>query len=444
MIAEEQQKMANNIQFLLQQTASFEREMENIALEGKHKAMDEHASYLEAIIAQEKMIGGRSDTPIGEDDAGNKEKLLGKNRFARAREVATMIFNMEKQKIEELRLLKIQQSMEDEKRVIDDMKKNGATNEEIVAMEQQFADERTRINNDAKAQQMQNEVEYAEEMEDLFAQQIQHYADIYNQIFDMFSQLQNNKLDLQMKRDEQYHENKTKQFAAELERELELLEGNQEAQENMRKVYAMRQETLDEQLEKKQQDIARKRFKTEKANNIVQAIINGALAMTKVSAQTGVATFVFSPLIAALTAAQVATIASQQFVGEKGGLIPQFGGGGMVYGPSHAQGGVKFNAGGRVVELEGGEAVINKRSTDMFRPQLSAMNAAGGGVKFADGGITPGTSNMLNKVGGGMSNEIMAQQIITGINSKQVIVTESDISSTQSSVAVNESNSSLF
>lgn len=444
MIAEEQQKMANNIQYLLQQTASFERQMENIALEGKHKAIDEHASYLEAIIAQEKMIGGRSDTPIGEDDAGNKEKLLGKNRFARAREVATMIFNMEKQKIEDLRLLKIKQSEEDEKRVIDEMKENGATHEEIIAMEQQFANEQTRINNDAKAQQMQNEVEYAEDMEDLFAQQIQHYADIYNQIFDMFSQLQNNKLDLQMKRDEQYHENKTKQFAAELERELELLDGNQEAQENMRKVYAMRQETLDEQLEKKQQDIARKRFKTEKANNIVQAIINGALAMTKVSAQTGVATFVFSPLIAALTAAQVATIASQQFVGEKGGLIPQFGGGGMVYGPSHAQGGVKFNAGGRVVELEGGEAVINKRSTDMFRPQLSAMNAAGGGVRFADGGIAPGTSNMLNKVGGGMSNEIMAQQIITGINSKRVIVTESDISSTQTSVAVNESNSSLF
>ena len=48
--------------------------------------------------------------------------------------------------------------------------------------------------------------------------------------------------------------------------------------------------------------------------------------------------------------------------------------GGMVYGNSHAQGGEKFAVGGRVVELEGGEAVINKRSTSMFRSQLSAMN----------------------------------------------------------------------
>ena len=35
----------------------------------------------------------------------------------------------------------------------------------------------------------------------------------------------------------------------------------------------------------------------------------------------------------------------------------------MVKGPSHKNGGVKFNVGGEVVELEGGEAVINKKST---------------------------------------------------------------------------------
>ena len=42
------------------------------------------------------------------------------------------------------------------------------------------------------------------------------------------------------------------------------------------------------------------------------------------------------------------------------------------YGKSHANGGEKSTV-GRVVELEGGEVVINKRSTSMFRSQLSAM-----------------------------------------------------------------------
>jgi len=61
--------------------------------------------------------------------------------------------------------------------------------------------------------------------------------------------------------------------------------------------------------------------------------------------------------------------------------------GGMVKGPSHKKGGVKFNVGGEVVELEGGEAVINKKSTKMFRDVLSQINQAGGGVKFEKGGM---------------------------------------------------------
>ena len=80
---------------------------------------------------------------------------------------------------------------------------------------------------------------------------------------------------------------------------------------------------------------------------------------------------------------------------EKGGVISdgkKFADGGMVHGASHANGGVKFAVGGRVVELEGGEAVINKRSTAMFGSQLSAMNEAGGGTKFADGGLLNNSS----------------------------------------------------
>lgn len=57
--------------------------------------------------------------------------------------------------------------------------------------------------------------------------------------------------------------------------------------------------------------------------------------------------------------------------------------GGLVEGASHSQGGVKFALGGRVTELEGGEAVLNKRSTAMFGNTLSAMNVAGGGKSFS-------------------------------------------------------------
>ena len=140
------------------------------------------------------------------------------------------------------------------------------------------------------------------------------------------------------------------------------------------------------------------------------------------------------PMILATTVAQLAVIESQQFA--KGGVIEEFGGGGMVQGKSHAQGGEKFAVGGRVVELEGGEAVINKRSTAMFGSQLSAMNAAGGGVKFADGGLlnqSSFSSARFNSAGFGSSQG----------GGGRVVVVESDITTSQRKVRAIENNASF-
>jgi hypothetical protein len=49
--------------------------------------------------------------------------------------------------------------------------------------------------------------------------------------------------------------------------------------------------------------------------------------------------------------------------------------GGMIYGPSHSQGGVDINA-------QGGEAVMTRGAVTMFGPLLSMMNQAGGGTSF--------------------------------------------------------------
>ena len=119
-----------------------------------------------------------------------------------------------------------------------------------------------------------------------------------------------------------------------------------------------------------------------------------------------------------------------------GGVIDTFADGGMVHGKSHAQGGEKFAVGGRVVELEGGEAVINKRSTAMFRNQLSAMNSAGGGVKFADGGLLNMPSFSQQQFNALGQNQMMGAM---GGASK-VVVVEADITSTQNSVSVIESD----
>lgn len=117
----------------------------------------------------------------------------------------------------------------------------------------------------------------------------------------------------------------------------------------------------------------------------------------------------------------------------------KFAQGGMVHGKSHAHGGEKFAVGGRVVELEGGEAVINKRSTAMFKNQLSAMNVAGGGVKFADGGLMNMPSFAQSQFNATSQAGMMGA---IGQGSK-VVVVESDISQVQNTVSVIEAEATF-
>ena len=70
---------------------------------------------------------------------------------------------------------------------------------------------------------------------------------------------------------------------------------------------------------------------------------------------------------------------------EEGGIIPKAANG-MLVGARHAQGGIKIATPSGMIEAEGGEVIINRKSVQMYKPLLSAINEAGGGVKFADGG----------------------------------------------------------
>tara|TARA_R110000744_G_scaffold168571_1_gene286283 strand:+ start:13865 stop:17650 length:3786 start_codon:yes stop_codon:yes gene_type:complete len=195
-------------------------------------------------------------------------------------------------------------------------------------------------------------------------------------------------------------------------------------------------------IEKKHDDAMLKlkveQFEKNKAFNIAQAIMGGAMAVMQIwsSSATGNAiadSIIKSIMTAAMigvTSMNIATIKSQAPpTAELGGVMDDsfFATGGMVNGKSHAQGGEKFKVGGRVVELEGGEAVINKRSTAMFKPQLSQMNVAGGGRKFADGGMTFAT-DMLETESLAMSNALGNQEDV------QVVMVEADVTDSQRSV----------
>lgn len=140
---------------------------------------------------------------------------------------------------------------------------------------------------------------------------------------------------------------------------------------------------LDAEQEKKKKELDLKQAKRQKAMAIMNATLNAAGAIIASLAQSPVA---IGPIpnpagIASLALATTTGIA--QIAAAAATPLPIAARGKLLNGPSHANGGIK-------IEAEGGEAIINKRSTQMFKPILSAINQAGGGVKFANGGMVDG------------------------------------------------------
>jgi TP901 family phage tail tape measure protein len=189
-------------------------------------------------------------------------------------------------------------------------------------------------------------------------------------------------------------------------------------------------------------------FERNKKASKQQAIISGAQAIMKIAAQYA---FPFSliPMAAQaiMTKLQLQTIEASTFA--QGGLLNKYaqGGelsnGGVFTGASHKNGGIKFHTGGRLMEAEGGEAIINKESTAMFRNELSAINQAGGGVKFADGGLTRGLDGVVQtQLQSSMSDEDVSR-ISQALSTQEIIVTEQSISSTQRQVNVLEQRMSF-
>ena len=197
--------------------------------------------------------------------------------------------------------------------------------------------------------------------------------------------------------------------------------GNQIANQARRQQQALdeqREQGLlsEEEYQAEREEVQRKAFQKQKLADTATAIINGALAVTKATAQTGVLSPFVIPGIVASTAAQVALIQSQKY--EKGGSF--------LVGPSHKQGGMPVidpRTGQKRAELEGGEYIIRKRAvTPSTLPILRSINE--GSVpqvnfgryrkwKYEDGGLfgMDGQPVTPNNNQGNESNEAVVQAI---------------------------------
>ena len=137
-------------------------------------------------------------------------------------------------------------------------------------------------------------------------------------------------------------------------------------------------------LDKKKAKIARDQAIRDKELSLFSTIVNTAAAIVAML-KTGPAGIPLSIAAGITGALEIGTILATP--------LPKASRGILLKGKSHAAGGIP-------IEAEGGEAIINKKSTAMYGDLLSAINVAGGGIAFSstprftnDGGYTARKSN---------------------------------------------------
>lgn len=193
--------------------------------------------------------------------------------------------------------------------------------------------------------------------------------------------------------------------------EMQMTEGNERKQDEIRKRYA------------------KQKFLTQIASigiSTAQAI----MATWAAFAEVPIAAAIQSAAIGALGIAQTAQAQKEMqkaMKAEKGGIL---------VGKSHAQGGIMLSNG---VEAEGGEAIINKRSTAAFAPLLSEINSYNG---YGAPLIKNASYNGSNGFGfdKNMIKEIVAETV-AGVTAIPVVVSEHNITEAQRNVGITKDRS---
>lgn len=180
--------------------------------------------------------------------------------------------------------------------------------------------------------------------------------------------------------------------ARQYDHEMELLKNAKDAESQVLKnkldkdliseeAYKAAQEALAEKHERKRIALEKKKFKEDKKRSIAGSLISGAVAVMKTLAEYGATPWGWAQVIAVglETLIQTALISAQKYA--TGGIAK--------FKDGILKGVGTWNSDNILGLLSPGEGVLNAKSmaNPALRAQASAINVAGGGVPFADGGM---------------------------------------------------------
>lgn len=233
-------------------------------------------------------------------------------------------------------------------------------------------------------EEAENALEEAEEMHDEAVEKVSESKDRLSELNDKMKDSSGAQLEA---------------YKQQMADEVLLLQQREQEERRLAKEKEKREKELEKQKKKQR--------KLELQQQLVQAIVSGALAVVN-----GLATQPFMPVGIAMgalagvaTAIQIATITKQ---------MSKLADGGLLSGPSHAQGGIPVGSTG--IEVEGGEYVVNKRSTAKYLPLLQQLNEEGARHKTV--------ANQLGKMAeGGQLNYERINSNMDALNTAKIVST---------------------
>ena len=168
----------------------------------------------------------------------------------------------------------------------------------------------------------------------------------------------------------------------------------------------------------KKKELEKKATLTSLRFSQVQAAANVAEAITKALTAGPIAGQIAAAITAAAGLVQIGIIQSQISSAQsyqRGGIIK--GMGGLLVGPSHEYGGIRY--GQRGLELEGGEAVINRNSRLRYSELLNQININGGGRPLVQNNFDD--SRIVEAIAKQRQEPIRAYVVESDITNKQAV-----------------------
>lgn len=246
---------------------------------------------------------------------------------------------------------------------------------------------------------IQGDMESPIDWRDLIAEGLDEAIDTVSGIIDTFGDTAFENLKNRLEAEKQLLKDRyeTEDYLAKQQFENGLINESQyrRRQQQLRKKQVEEENAIDKKLFEAQNQRDKNKARTDYLESIASIVPELIKAGKVIPLDLAITSAITAGLATASYTSELSAINQRQFIPKK------FAQGGIVEGPSHAQGGVPFTVRGRGgYEMEGGEFIVNKRASSLHRDLLERINSSvkpnvpSQPMKFAQGGIV--TSNVTN------------------------------------------------